>query len=145
MADQRLLGWSAGLAFAGLIGLAMSNADDAPKTGTQPTSGANSTYNKYVPPTYNYPPPTYTYAPPTYTNAPAPTYVYTPPTYQAPPPQPAPVQRYVPTPVPEEPKQESAYYKNCAAARDAGAAPLREGDPGYRSALDRDGDGIACE
>ncbi|WP_181782223.1 excalibur calcium-binding domain-containing protein, partial [Pseudonocardia pini] len=27
----------------------------------------------------------------------------------------------------------------------AGAAPLHRGDAGYRSALDRDGDGVACE
>jgi DNA polymerase III subunit epsilon len=39
----------------------------------------------------------------------------------------------------------SAYYRNCAAARAAGVAPLHRGDPGYRSGLDRDGDGIACE
>lgn len=39
----------------------------------------------------------------------------------------------------------SAYYANCTAARNAGAAPLYCGDPGYRSALDRDDDGIACE
>ena len=39
----------------------------------------------------------------------------------------------------------SAYYKNCSAARAAGVAPLHRGDPGYRSQLDRDGDGIACE
>jgi hypothetical protein len=39
----------------------------------------------------------------------------------------------------------SAYYKNCAAARAAGVAPLHTGDPGYRAGLDRDGDGIACE
>ncbi|CAM3557301.1 DUF1524 domain-containing protein [Smaragdicoccus niigatensis] len=38
-----------------------------------------------------------------------------------------------------------AFYKNCAAARAAGAAPLHRGDPGYRAALDRDGDGVACE
>lgn len=38
-----------------------------------------------------------------------------------------------------------AYYPNCSAARSAGAAPLRLGDPGYRSELDRDGDGVACE
>lgn len=37
------------------------------------------------------------------------------------------------------------YYKNCSEARAAGAAPIREGEPGYRRALDRDGDGIACE
>ncbi|MGV9414381.1 excalibur calcium-binding domain-containing protein [Nocardia sp. NPDC003693] len=40
---------------------------------------------------------------------------------------------------------EEVYYKNCAAARDAGAAPILRGEPGYRSALDRDDDGIACE
>jgi hypothetical protein len=39
----------------------------------------------------------------------------------------------------------SPYYANCAAARAAGVAPLHKGDPGYRSGLDRDGDGIACE
>ena len=40
---------------------------------------------------------------------------------------------------------DSAYYPNCAAARPAGAAPIRVGDPGYRAGLDRDGDGVACE
>jgi hypothetical protein len=39
----------------------------------------------------------------------------------------------------------SAHYRNCAAARDAGAAPLHRGEPGYRSGLDRDGDGTACD
>ncbi|MFD9367573.1 excalibur calcium-binding domain-containing protein [Streptomyces sp. NPDC060020] len=39
----------------------------------------------------------------------------------------------------------SVYYKNCTAARSAGAAPVRRGDPGYGSHLDRDGDGVACE
>lgn len=36
-------------------------------------------------------------------------------------------------------------YPNCAAARAAGAAPVRAGDPGYARHLDRDGDGIGCE
>ena len=53
-----------------------------------------------------------------------------------------------PAPVPE-PKQEITYYDNCTAARkkakEAGAAPLYRGDPGYREELDRDRDGIACE
>ena len=40
---------------------------------------------------------------------------------------------------------DSAYYHNCTAARAAGAAPIRVGDPGYRAGLDRDGDGVACE
>ena len=37
------------------------------------------------------------------------------------------------------------YYRNCAAARAAGAAPIHRGEPGYRSWLDADDDGIACE
>ncbi|HOZ05071.1 MAG TPA: excalibur calcium-binding domain-containing protein [Arenimonas sp.] len=37
------------------------------------------------------------------------------------------------------------YYPNCAAVRAAGAAPLRRGEPGYASHLDRDNDGVACE
>jgi hypothetical protein len=36
-------------------------------------------------------------------------------------------------------------FANCAEARAAGAAPVRRGDPGYGPALDRDGDGVACE
>ena len=39
----------------------------------------------------------------------------------------------------------SAYYANCTEARAAGVTPLYRGDPGYRSGLDRDNDGIACE
>lgn len=39
----------------------------------------------------------------------------------------------------------SPYYPNCAAARAAGAAPLHRDDLGYRSGLDRDSDGVACE
>jgi hypothetical protein len=37
------------------------------------------------------------------------------------------------------------YYANCAAVRAAGKAPLYRRQPGYRSGLDRDGDGVACE
>ena len=39
----------------------------------------------------------------------------------------------------------ATYYPNCSAARAAGAAPIHAGQPGYRQALDRDLDGIACE
>ena len=39
----------------------------------------------------------------------------------------------------------NVYYRNCTAARAAGAAPIYQGQPGYRAALDRDHDGIACE
>lgn len=36
-------------------------------------------------------------------------------------------------------------FRNCTAARAAGAAPVRRGDPGFGSHLDRDGDGVGCE
>jgi hypothetical protein len=36
-------------------------------------------------------------------------------------------------------------FMNCAQARAAGAAPVRRGQPGYGSHLDRDGDGVGCE
>lgn len=39
----------------------------------------------------------------------------------------------------------ATYFANCAAARAAGAAPVRRGRPGYRPGLDRDGDGVGCE
>ena len=37
------------------------------------------------------------------------------------------------------------YYANCTEVRRAGEAPLHRGEPGYRSGLDRDRDGVACE
>lgn len=37
------------------------------------------------------------------------------------------------------------YFANCTEAKAAGAAPMRVGSPGYRTALDRDRDGIACD
>ena len=40
---------------------------------------------------------------------------------------------------------ENVYYRRCADARRAGAAPIYRGQPGYRSELDADHDGIACE
>ena len=43
------------------------------------------------------------------------------------------------------PQPDQVYYKNCAAVRAAGKAPLHRGEPGYRPGLDRDNDGIACE
>jgi hypothetical protein len=52
----------------------------------------------------------------------------------------------VPPPDPAPPATGgTVYYKDCAEARAAGAAPIHRGDPGYRAGLDRDGDGIACE
>lgn len=62
---------------------------------------------------------------------------------QAPAPAPTAVhqEQRAPAPAPEP----EVFYKNCAAARAAGAAPIYQGQPGYRSGLDRDGDGIACD
>lgn len=47
--------------------------------------------------------------------------------------------------LPSTEENASVYYQNCTAVRDAGADPIRSGDPGYSRKLDRDGDGIACE
>ncbi|GAC1373173.1 MAG: hypothetical protein NVSMB43_10530 [Pseudarthrobacter sp.] len=60
----------------------------------------------------------------------------------APVPAPAP---FVPAPAPAPAAPAAVYYANCPAAKAAGAAPIRAGQPGYRSALDRDNDGVACE
>lgn len=62
---------------------------------------------------------------------------------------PAPVVETAPAPavpapaVPAPPA--SISYENCTAVRNAGAAPIRAGDPGYGTHLDRDRDGIGCE
>ncbi len=40
---------------------------------------------------------------------------------------------------------ESVFYPDCAAAVAAGAAPIHRGSPGYRTALDSNGNGVACE
>jgi len=68
-----------------------------------------------------------------------PTTAETPPVEVAPPPAPNPGPVEEPAPAPD------AYYANCSEARAAGAAPLTAGEPGYRPALDRDHDGVACE
>ena len=41
--------------------------------------------------------------------------------------------------------KESVYYRSCSEAWAAGKAPIYENEPGYRSGLDGDGNGIACE
>lgn len=60
----------------------------------------------------------------------------------APAPSSAPVN---PAPAADNPAPSDVYYENCTAARAAGAAPLHTGDLGYRAAMDRDKDGVACE
>lgn len=39
----------------------------------------------------------------------------------------------------------AVFYRNCSEAHAAGATPVRRGDPGYGSHLDRDNDGSGCE
>lgn len=69
-----------------------------------------------------------------------------------PPAQPQPIMPQPPTtpapqpaPAPQPPPPPVAPYRNCDAARAAGAAPVYIGTPGYGKHLDRDGDGIGCE
>ncbi|GAA2453861.1 Ig-like domain-containing protein [Streptomyces macrosporus] len=64
-----------------------------------------------------------------------------------------------PTPTPEPAREDDTgddsstgsggssgvHHENRAAARAAGAAPVRIGEPGYGRHLDRDGDGIGCD
>ncbi|MUN63482.1 DUF1524 domain-containing protein [Kocuria sediminis] len=54
-----------------------------------------------------------------------------------------------PSPGPSAPgpsAPDKVYYPDCDAVREAGAAPLRADEPGYRPALDRGGEtGVACE
>lgn len=50
-----------------------------------------------------------------------------------------------PAPAPPAPAPATAYFGSCAEAKAAGAAPLFAGQAGYRPALDRDKDGVACE
>lgn len=71
------------------------------------------------------------------------TTVTTPPVTETPPAEIAPPPPAEPEPAPEQ--APDAYYANCSEARAAGAAPLHAGEPGYRPALDRDKDGVACE
>jgi hypothetical protein len=60
-------------------------------------------------------------------------------------PQAAPEQGSALVPARSSGRAGSVSFANCAAARAAGAAPVRRGDPGYAPHLDRDGDGVGCE
>lgn len=86
---------------------------------------------------------------PTATASPSPAPTTTAPANAPTPTQAAPEPTSPPSPVPTAAATTSVpvpvFYANCDAARAAGVAPLRRGQPGYRAALDRDGDGIACQ
>lgn len=51
----------------------------------------------------------------------------------------------VPSIAPAPESSNDVYFANCSEARAAGAAPINVNEPGYRSGLDRDKDGVACE
>lgn len=102
--------------------IAPATTTKAPTRESTPPLGIYSSIETTTAPAYM-PPPVYT-PPTTTTYVPPPVYTPPPPTTRAP---------------------SAAYYKNCDAARAAGVAPLLRGQPGYRSQLDRDDDGIACE
>lgn len=117
-----------GLILLGLLGNIGSDRDGASSmtstvtktvTETRPPTMSTVTVTAAAPPAPFFEPPV---------EAPPPTYEQLPPV--------------VPL-VPQVPS--SVYYGSCAEARAAGAAPLHVGEPGYRSGLDRDGDGVACE
>ena len=77
-------------------------------------------------------------------SAPAPAPAAAPALAPAPAPAPAAAPAVEPQPAPA-PAPADVYFTNCAAARAAGAAPVRVGEPGYGTHLDRDADGIGCE
>ncbi|OZC88537.1 hypothetical protein CH254_11540 [Rhodococcus sp. 06-412-2C] len=57
---------------------------------------------------------------------------------------------FAPPPAPQgapapAPQPSGFQYKNCDAARDAGAAPVYRDEYGYGPHLDRDNDGVGCE
>lgn len=77
--------------------------------------------------------------------APAPAPVAPAPAPVAPAPAPVAPAPVVVAPAPAPAAPAAVYYANCTAAKAAGAAPIYAGQAGYRAALDRDSDGIACE
>ena len=82
------------------------------------------------------------YTPPPTTYIPTPT--YSPPPSYIPPPSYMPPQTYAPPPA-LVPLPSAPYYSNCSQAHADGRYNIPRGDPSYRSKLDRDGDGYACE
>lgn len=136
-------------------GKILYNSEDYVVTAQDPAKGKTATSKtikltakaKVAPtpspsPTTKSPSPTPTTTSPTPTPSPEPT-------TEAPAPEPAQPERHEEAPAPVHQEQRApepqTYYANCAAARAAGAAPIYQGQPGYRSGLDRDGDGIACD
>jgi hypothetical protein len=123
---------SARVAAASALGtVSKLKAEEPAPTTVAPATTAAPTTTTTAAPTTTVPPTT---APPT----------TAPPTTVAAAPQPVPVAA-TPAPAPVAAAPATVYFRNCDAARAAGAAPVRRGDPGYASHLDRDNDGVGCE
>jgi hypothetical protein len=126
--------------------VALLGATGVIDTGQPVDHEAISTQNTAPPPTEA--PPTSLHpvmpvpaAPPSTVAAPT-----SPPATDPPPPpatDPEPVVTDGPTAAVDDPGH--VHYDDCDAARADGAAPVYRGDPGYRTDLDRDNDGAACE
>lgn len=133
-----ILGLIVALFIGSAVIAAIFGSDEEPTT-PEPTTTVTATPSATPEPT---PPP-----------APDPDPTTVPPPPPPPEPEPEPVE---PEPVPEVPEvvppapvdpvapPAVAPYPNCEAVRDAGAAPIRPGDPGWNPELDADGDGQAC-
>ncbi|MEY2570724.1 MAG: hypothetical protein QOE63_1074 [Acidimicrobiaceae bacterium] len=131
--------------FAGLVALggvgAATGSGDQPaivKAGPSTTVVAPRTTERHA---------STTQAPTTTTSTTTSTTTTVPPTTAPPTTAPPTTATFVAPPETEPPATQppDVYYANCTAARNAGAAPIYRGQPGYRAALDRDNDGIACE
>ena len=108
-------------------------ATTAPVTSAPPTLPPTTSVPPSTSPPTTAPPTTTTTRPRPTTTAPAPT---APPTTPAPAPPPT---------APPTTTGPTRPYRSCDDARQAGALPLFEGEPGYARELDRDRDGEACE
>jgi hypothetical protein len=120
------------------VSLALRSDDGPPEaTATRAPVSVSTTVTTAATTTTTVPPTTTT-VPPTTTTTVPPTTTTAPPV--VPPPTEAPT-----TEAPTTTTTEAVRYRDCSEAWMAGALPLFEGEPGYGSHLDRDGDGEACE
>lgn len=104
--------------------------DAAPPPAADPVAPADAVPDPVVPPG----------------PAPAPEPAPDPALYPEPDPVPPPAPVADPASVPQPAAQLApVYFQNCTAVRAAGAAPILQGEPGYGTHLDRDGDGIGCD
>ncbi|HEY8526505.1 MAG TPA: excalibur calcium-binding domain-containing protein [Acidimicrobiales bacterium] len=135
----RLIGVAAvALLIVGLVAALMLPGGDEESAGSASADTSEARSSTTAAPTTNTEPPTTTTtAPPTTTTTAPPTTTTTaPPTTTTAPPT---------TTTAPPPTQPPVHYDDCWDAWRQGAAPIEQGEPGYRPELDYDGDGVACE